>query len=120
MVFVENVFGQGAAVRGIQFDDQGASVAAYFAGGQTFKLPPNLPEEKIRQYQRLRDLCDCSTCYDHECRVRDTHARYPVEAEGMDQCLRMMRTRSEYVFRTPLGLVIEVPPGIVEKIRAGK
>ena len=104
----------------IKISTSGVGKMQYFASGATgYKLPTYLSKEMAAEWNREYRLCDCSNCYDSACIVRQKHARFPIDAGGANQCLRMMQDKTPFVFRNGGGLVIEIPPEIVKAIREG-
>ena len=118
MNLLQNLPGNAEAM---QVTLQGAGKAQYFASGaRGWKLPHDLPKEKVAEWRREYDLCDCSTCYDMACRYRNDYARFPADTEiGKNQCLRFMQAKTPFAFRNGEGTVIEIPPEVVRAIREG-
>lgn len=97
---------------------QGAGKPQYFqSGAQGWKVPPGTPAEAVSEWRKEYDLCDCSTCYDRECQHRNKDARFPLDAGGQAQCLRLMQSKSRYTWRNGNGEVITVPDEVVNAIR---
>jgi len=102
----------------IGISERGVGKPQYFASGATgYKIPPGTPAEVSQKWRSEYDLCDCSTCYDRDCRCRNKNIRFPVDAGGQNQCLRLMQTKTPFVFRLATGLVIELPLEMVQRIR---
>lgn len=109
-----------AAGGDVKIETQGAGKAQYFASGASgWKVPYNTPKEVEKKWKQEYDLCDCSTCYDRDCKCRQKNTRFPADIGGMNQCLRLMQDKTPFVFRLATGLVVELPPEIVQLIREG-
>ena len=92
--------------------------AAYFDSNcSAYRAPHDTPREVLTEWKRQWELCNCRTCYDQACRCRNSPDRFPIDADGKDQCLRLMKDRTPFVFRNGSGLVIEIPEEIVKLIR---
>ena len=101
-------------------DTQGSGKKQYFASGAVgYKMPLGLPKETAEAWEKEYALCNCATCQDIDCKCRHKNIRFSVDAGGQNQCLRLMQSKTRYVFRNAIGLVIEIPPEIVKAIREG-
>lgn len=86
----------------------------YFAhDGAGYLIPHTLPAEKAGEWKNELALCDCATCIDRECNCKNLTSRFPADAGGQDQCLRLMQTKSPFSFRNGDGTVITIPPEVV-------
>ncbi len=90
----------------------------FYGGGEKWRIPPNLPKEKAAEWVRQQELCSCVDCHDQECHFRNNNACFPKDAGGQDQCLRLMKTESRFVWRNGDGRIITIPPEIIEALRA--
>ena len=96
---------------------QGVGKAQYFqSGAQAWKVPPRTPAEVISKWRKEYELCDCATCYDDQCQYRFKVERFPLDAGGQDQCLRLMQSKSRYTWRNGNGEVITIPDEVVSAI----
>ena len=81
-------------------------------GGQPWMNPS--PSWK-QQY----DLCNCRTCLEqNDCSFSGKKERFPLDAGGKGQCLRLAQAESDFAFRNVDGRVIVLPEEIVNKIIA--
>lgn len=92
--------------------------AAYFDSDcSSYRAPSDTPHEVLMEWKREWNLCNCRDCYDRDCRFRNSQDRFPVDADGKNQCLRLMKDKTDYVFRNGNGTVITIPDEIVKLIR---
>lgn len=82
-----------------------------------YLLPHKLPKEQAEAWRHEYNLCNCNSCQDEGCKVRQSSARFPVDAGGQDQCLRLMKEKTPYVWRNADGRVIVIPDEVVKAIR---
>ena len=91
--------------------------AFFEAGGAAYMLPYKMPDEEANKWRSEFNACNCHLgCYDNECKYRDKKERFPVDAGGESQCLRLARLKSDFAFRNVNGDVIIIPDSIVERI----
>lgn len=93
--------------------------AAYFDSNcSAYRAPHDTPHEVLMEWKREWDLCNCRDCYDWDCKSRNSGPdRFPLDAGGKNQCLRLMKDKTDYVFRNGDGTVITIPDEIVKLIR---
>ena len=83
-------------------------------------FPPWLANGCSESWRREYQLCDCESseypCYDCDCPVRGKNERFPHDAGGAGQCLRLAQAKSRFSFRIEGGTVITIPDEIIKEI----
>lgn len=89
---------------------------AFFRTGDAWRIPPGTSDEIARSWRREYDLCNCSSCNDTACRHRNKATRFPLDAGGQEQCLRLMQSKTRYTWRNGNGDIITIPAEVVKAI----
>ena len=76
----------------------------------------NATPETKEEYSIEKDLINCDTCGLRDCGYRNSEDRFPIDAGGKGQCIRLEEYKSDYAFRNDNGLIIVIPDEVIERI----
>ncbi len=84
---------------------------------KTGMVNPFCKTDNIVKWNKEIELIDCDTCGEQrDCPAYMKESRYPVDAGGAGQCLRLEEFRSPYAFRNGNGDVVVIPDEVVDRI----
>ena len=89
----------------------------FFQNGDHWILQNNVNAATEKEWRLEYELTDCKTCGDNDCPHRLKESRYPVDAGGGLQCLRLAQHKNPFTWRNPNGQVISIDESVVKKIR---
>jgi len=99
-------------INNTHFRQANGDKARYFQSeAQSWKV-----SKVVDEWREEYALCDCATCYDDKCMYRRKVERFPLDAGGQNQCLRLMQSKSRYAWRNGNGDVITIPEEVVSAI----
>ena len=89
----------------------------YFVNGERFVINYQ-PEEEQKKWRQEEALVNCGNClYRSECDHCFKKERFPSDAGGDAQCLRLAQHMSKYAFINCNHNIIVIPDEIIEKIK---
>ena len=70
------------------------------------------------EWRKEKDLVNCQDCgYHYDCFHKNSTERFPADAGGKGQCLRLAQYLSPYSFQNVDGQIIVIPEDVVDAIR---